>query len=492
MSAVRPPNPTIIPQTSSSLVFDTEVTLEEFWDSNRFYQFIVGPLGSAKTTNCIMKLMMYASMQAKGQDGYRRTRFALVRPTLQQLKTTVLQDILTWLRPVIRYKVSDNKIEVRVGDVISDWYMLPLETVEDQRRLLSMQLSGVYINEFREVPLELMTAAAGRVDRYPRKSDGGCTHPFVMGDTNPPSIGSDWYEFLVLNPPHDPRTGEPMLTYVHQPSGMSPEAAAGWRKHLPSSYYERLAQGHDSVWVNTHVHSNWSPDLSGEAVWGNSYVPEFHERDELLVVPGDPVLIGADWGRTPAVLFGQLDPRGRLLVQHELTGENTSIEPFFASVVQPALLRWYAGHTHYLVGDPSGTSKSDKSEESVFDILQRLGFAAIPAPTNDIAPRLRAVESRFARAVGGEAGILVDRSQCPLLSRAIRHDYKYPRRKTGRVDEVPDKNHPWSDLADALQYLCLGVETNAVERAQRRESRRAARRTASSSGVPRITPAAWT
>ncbi len=471
--------------------FQIEPTLRDFWRSKAFYQFIIGPLGSSKTTNCIMKLMAYARLQRPGRDGTRRTRFAIARPTLQQIKTTVLTDILTWFRPMLRYKVSDSKIEIRVGDVESDWYLIPLENIEDQRRLLSMQLSGVYLNEFREIPLELMTAAAGRVDRFPRKLDGGCTNPFVMGDSNPPPLSGEWHNFLVSDKPDD-------CLFVHQPSGLDPRAT--WRRYLPDGYYERLVQGHDKDWVSTHVRSMWSPDLSGEAVFRNSFNPEFHIRQSLQGSPGLALLLGADWGRTPAVLFAQLDARGRLCILKELLAENMNVELFYSTIVQPCMLNEFTGYRHFLIGDPIGTAKSDRSEESIFDVLSRLGFNAIPAPTNDIAPRLRAVESRLLQAPGGEPGLLIDPVGCPMLVRALGHEYKYPRRKTGTVDDKPDKSHPWSDLADSLQYLCLGVETNAVERATRREWRRMQRGArALSMGAPGgagggsvITPEAWT
>jgi hypothetical protein len=50
-----------------------------------------------------------------------------------------------------------------------------------------------------------------------------------------------------------------------------------------------------------------------------------------------------------------------------------------------------------VVGDPSGVAKSNISEESCFDAVQRHGLPAYPAPTNDIEPRLRAVENLLLR-----------------------------------------------------------------------------------------------
>ena len=52
------------------------------------------------------------ALQRKGPDGIRRTRWAIVRQTLQQLKMTVLLDIMYWLRPIATYKVSESLITI--------------------------------------------------------------------------------------------------------------------------------------------------------------------------------------------------------------------------------------------------------------------------------------------------------------------------------------------------------------------------------------------
>jgi hypothetical protein len=36
--------------------------------------------------------------------------------------------------------------------------------------------------------------------------------------------------------------------------------------------------------------------------------------------------------------------------------------------------------------------------------------------------------------------------------------YRYKVNTKGSVDDSPNKDHPWSDLADSLEYLCLYVD----------------------------------
>lgn len=55
---------------------------------------------------------------------------------------------------------------------------------------------------------------------------------------------------------------------------------------------------------------------------------------------------------------------------------------------------------------------------------------------------------------------MIDGAQCPILVRALKFDYRYRRKKTGDLDDNPEKSHPASDLADCLQYAALGATGN--------------------------------
>lgn len=436
-------------------------TLQKFHHDPSLCRFVVGPLGSGKTFGMIMELVRRMTEQEPWEDGIRRTRFAIVRNTLPQLKQTVGEDIKALLGPLCTYRTQDSMFafDFALADgtrVQSQWLLLPLERTEDQRRLLSLQLTGVWISEFREVEYSVVAAALGRVSRYPSSAMGGATWSGLIAESNPFSAGSDWYEHLVLNLPKD------WSLYV-QPGGMDPEAEN--RENLPEDYYERLIEGHSDEWVKVHVHGMWGDDLAGQAVFRNSFKPDFHVvKSTLQLNRTKPLLIGADWGRTPAMLIAQLDVRGRLLIFEELLGEDIGVEQFISEKLVPVLYDKYAGMKAHIIGDPAGGMKSQVSEESVFDVIRRLGFSVSPSPTNDIAPRLRAVEKFLLRQVDGGPALMIDRNGCPMLIRALGHDYRYKRKKTGDVEDRPDKNHPASDLADALQYLCQGSETSYVGR----------------------------
>jgi hypothetical protein len=120
------------------------------------------------------------------------------------------------------------------------------------------------------------------------------------------------------------------------------------------------------------------------------------------------------------------------------------------------------------VADPAGSHKSQHTEQTAFDILSEEGFYAIPAPSNQIQPRLHAVERLFRQTILGEPAVQIAREGCPNLIQALGNKYRYRKKRDGNLEETPEKLHPWSDLADCLQYMCMGVSANVTGRVMRR------------------------
>lgn len=176
-------------------------------------------------------------------------------------------------------------------------------------------------------------------------------------------------------------------------------------------------------------------------------------------------MLGVDTGRNPALVAGQIDARGRLLVLGSVWAENMGIEKFIATTARPFLLENFQGGKFFMAMDPAGRQRSQIGEESVKMAVERLGFSVILAPTNDITPRLRAVERYLGLQIDGGGGLLIDRRLNNDLLLALQRDYRYPRDKKGVLAEKPDKGHPESDLADGLQYLCLSAASNVLARA---------------------------
>jgi hypothetical protein len=232
-------------------------------------------------------------------------------------------------------------------------------------------------------------------------------------------------------------------------------------QYLPPGYYQNLIDNNTPDWCDVFVHAKYGKSLSGQAVFRTSFRPEFHlTKNKLNLTDGYPIMIGQDFGRTPAALITQIDVRGRLLVLGEETSTDMGLEQFVQTRLKPTLSRRFPGCPVFIVGDPAGRQKSQINEESPFDALQRLGFRAYAAPTNDIDNRLRAVEQILLRNIDGGPAMLISEADCPVLVRALKFDYRYRRKQTGDLEDKPEKSHPASDIADCLQYAALGANGN--------------------------------
>jgi len=435
--------------------------------SASFGRLLAGPVGSGKTTACLFELFRRACEQHPAPDGIRYTRFAIVRQTLKQLKDTVLKDIVSWLEGIAAYKVSDNTVYISIGDVRSEWILIPLDSPEDQRRLLSMQLTGAWMSEAIEMDVSLIDSLAGRLGRYPGAQMGGATWFGMIADTNMPSEGSEWHKFMNDNVPID-------WQIFIQPGGLTEHAEnLAWltqtsetmklaldhpaRTAQGKTYYERLARGKGADWVRRYVHAQYGNDPSGSAVFRESFSRGFHVRDDVLPVSAQPFIIGQDFGRDPCSVICQMDHKGRMLILEEVTAEDIGLELHIERALRPALLQErYLGRAIAMVGDPSGNSKSSIYEETTFDVLKRMGMHAFPAPTNDIDPRLRAVEALLLGQRDGGPAFIIDGGRCPMLVRALGGGYRYAKTKHGMRKPLPDKNE-YSHIMDALQYACLAA-----------------------------------
>ena len=472
-----------------SLKYTAPPTCASFMKSAAFGRIIAGPVGSGKTTSCVIELLRRAMDQAKAPDGFRYTRFAIVRQTLKQLKDTVLKDCQAWLTGLGQWKVSENTFHLEFGDVKSEWVFIPLEDASDQARLLSMQLTGAWLSEAIEMNFDVLAPVSGRLGRYPSGQQGVATWHGMICDTNMPTEETPWAKFMMLPSkdwqvfiqPGGLSAGAENLEYLLQDENtIRLPAWSPVRRAKGRQYYERFVAmyGSESAWVKRYVDAQYGEDPSGEAVFRASFNKPFHVVPETLVVPGYPLIVGIDFGRNPWALICQVDHLGRVLVHEEVPATNIGLERQVEEKLKPKLLGGkYIGSKVILVGDPSGIAKGTIAEETSFDALKRMGLPAFPAPTNDIDPRLRAVEVLLSRQVGGRAALLISQAGCPFLVRALGGGYRYKKHKDGALRTIPEKMDAegFSHVADCLQYVCLVVHGGLVDEFSRRLSPRVKR-----------------
>lgn len=197
-------------------------------------------------------------------------------------------------------------------------------------------------------------------------------------------------------------------------------------------------------------------------------------------------MVGMDFGRTPSALICQVDTFGRLFVFKEIVTEDMGLVQMLEEKLLPALsVPPFAGRRVFVVADPAGNHKTEIRDETAFSTLKDHGFLAYPAVTNDPDKRILAVEKLLRARLAGEPGLQINRGECPTLVHAMGNKYRYRKKKDGQLEERPEKLHPWSDICDALQYACLGVQANLAGKVVARDGPRG-------SGRPPFTAKAWT
>ena len=146
---------------------------------------------------------------------------------------------------------------------------------------------------------------------------------------------------------------------------------------------------------------------------------------------------------------------------------------FIREKLKPLIANKYSGHKLTVVIDPAAQQRAQTDERTVMDMFKAEGFAVRPARTNAISARIAAVDQFLTRTVDGKSCFLLDPVGTKDLIAALRGKYRYKMNTKGEVDDKPDKNHPWSDVSDALQYLCLHADNGSTlgwnVTAQRRE-----------------------
>jgi ABC-type ATPase involved in cell division len=68
--------------------FSSSPTAWGFRQCREFASFIVGPVGSGKSVPLLQRILEHGREQMPSPDGKRRTRFAIVRNTMPELRST--------------------------------------------------------------------------------------------------------------------------------------------------------------------------------------------------------------------------------------------------------------------------------------------------------------------------------------------------------------------------------------------------------------------
>lgn len=450
-------------------------TAAAFHRSSATVRGLMGPRGCGKSVACCEEIIRRSNMQAP-YHGVRESRWAVVRNTYPELKSTTLKTWTQWMpeevapinwgAPItcnMEYPLSDGTT------VKSEVLFMSMDRPQHIRKLKSLEATGGWINEAVEVPPEALDMMLLSVGRYPPVARGGPSWSGIIMDTNPPDEDHWWYTmFEVVQPKgYEMFKYEPAM-FLENDMTLRPNPAADYVSYQPLGYdyWNRAAEGKDRQWILAMICGQYATTSEGKPVYPE-YRDNYHYAGkDLEVFHGIPLITGWDLMVTalqPAVVFLQITPRGQMRILDELVGTNMGIRQFASEVVIPHISHNYSGMPIQGCGDPAGSTRSGTNEQTCYDVLKELGFRIGSARTNSFVARREAVVRFLLRTVDGLPGFQLS-SKCKILRRGFNGKYMYPRLQVmgdRAYREDPLKNI-YSHPHDALQYACMSLEPQVV------------------------------
>ena len=441
-----------------------------------FADWIIGPVGSGKTTGIFFKLIRMAKLQAPSPiDGKRRVRAVVVRNTAPQLQDTTLVSWGYWFKhgEAGAWHATDKRFVLMFGDVECEVLFRPLDTPDDVARVLSLEVTFAILDEFVQIPQEIVEALEARCGRYPSKKDGGATNWGMWGSSNPGNEDDWWYERLeeqaeryhLGDTPEirQARFNEYVIangvapkatnwTYFKQPSGFADDAEN--LENLPGErkYYESLAKDHSEHWIKQFIEVEWGYSLSGTPVIATFSYDLHVAKEPITPNPHLPLVGGYDPGMNSAMILGQMDLHGRLLVTDELIQRDMGATRFVTMRAQPLIRLKYPQYDFTVSPDPASAQRTQTDEKTVLQIIAKHFKVKVADTNNRLAGRIEAIEHFTTRLTPEGPALLID-PRCKTLIRALRSGWRYEKTRKGDIRPEPMKND-YSHPGDAFGYLC--------------------------------------
>lgn len=402
-------------------------TSARFHASDKVVRGFLGPVGNGKSVCCINEMHRISVLQEPNCDGIRKTKWVIVRNTHEQLETTTFQTFVQWIPPEVcattkKPMRGDMHYPLQDGTrVEAHFIFLALDRPDDVRKLLSLEVTGVFMNEARELPYAVVKGSRERIGRYPSQIDGytdvydangkltydapkqldeygntlyeqdgtpkykPCTRKSLLMDTNPPEDDHWWFQLaeegcLRTNKTPEAKRGvAKIFDFFRGPAPFykehgeykdNPEAEN--IKFLPGGYkyYRDMLAGNSEDHINVMIMGNYGTIKDGKPVY-----PQYNDRihcpeKPLGVIEGLPIGLGWDGGLTPSCIIGQQTDRGQLRVIAELTSEDMGVRQFARDIVKPFLQRnFYGIEIAFSYIDPAGKGRGEAEAKSAMGIL---------------------------------------------------------------------------------------------------------------------------
>lgn len=466
--------------------------------SEHTFRGIRGVVGNGKTHGCEMDIPMRCARQSPCADGIIRNRCLMARGTYQELKQTTFS---MWMHlfPTTKIALSSpihGELEMRLGNRKSVIELLgfgmDMQSVESKLR--SNDFSIAFANEAQYISYSVIKIILERLGRYPYFDMAPAGYQFedsgwfknlgLTADTNSPVEGSWWHEraevvrnetdeLFIDCPPAMFRTWDTARkVWVYEENrGQRSEshgiAAAENVERLNErwEYYWKLVRSNGEDYIRRNILNEYGHVLSGTPVF-----PEFSKDRHVpragvpMPAKGRRLYCGMDLGRHPRAVFGYYAENGGVRIPLILS-KDCGVESFATLVMRPALAARGIHPSQVTVfPDPAGESPGEQIEATSVEILRAAGFdVSMPVlKNNDPFTRTETVRQALTKlAMDGDPYVEIDPG-CEELVRAMAGGYTYAvvrgQGGTERTGDKPDKNSPYSHIADAFQYLMVGLK----------------------------------
>lgn len=449
-------------------------TLERFMLDEAFLRSVFGPFGSAKSTCCVQEIVRRANEQLPSElDGIRRSKVLVVRNTYKELLATTWETFRMLYPPEIWGVFRKTNMQYDMSWRHPDGGLVQLQVLfraldgdDASRSLLSLELTGAWVNEAREVNPLIITRLTGRLGRYPAPSDypsdpkGKKRHRYLIMDSNPPLLGSWLYCMHEKRDPLNPsRRLQNKWSCYRQPSAMGPDAEN--LENLPDGYYEdMMSSGMAENEIRANVYGEYLQGSLGKAIhaW---FRPDYHTADsELDPAEGNyPVVVGMDCGLSPAAVFTQKQQSGAVHVLDELVAHSMSAQQFLEEKLLPKIASRFYRQPVVVFLDPAAGHRSQVDSRTVLGVLKDAGLDAhLARGHNSLQERFRAVDVLLSGQVASAPMLLID-PRCTELLAGLQYGYRFREDTPNEPDKRSDDGKRYSHVCEALQYACLHVSS---------------------------------
>lgn len=411
--------------------YQAENTVSDFHESNAFVRGIRGPIGSGKSVGCCWEVWAKASNQ-KAYNGIRSSKWAIVRNTYGELRSTTISTWLDWFDSITKISYGHPihgmmRFPHYSGDgtmVECELIFLALDHPKDVKKLKSLELTGIWFNEASEIHYSHVSMGTGRVNRYPSKTRGGFNWSGVIMDTNSPDEASWWHEMAENENPDD-------WEFFDQPSALinigtekepefieNPDAENIDNHVIGYDYYFKQIPGKNIEWVNVYILNQYGSSDPGSYVYAN-YGSENHSSK--IFDPGRPIIWTHDFNFVP-LCSGILQEYGTDV--HAV--DEIVISGADAKMAALEFIDRYKDHTKspvYIYGDADGNKGEKHGLESNYIIIERMlkkaGFKVymkVPRENGPIKNGQNSLRAKILDATG-KRSFFVNPEKCKLINK---------------------------------------------------------------------------